>query len=188
MKMKRKIILTLAALVAVLLGVWVYGTWFGVTRVAFVNFQTISMGSIAKANDNPMVKVYEVGTDELDGLTGYDMVFVNGMGLGIVAGQRAQIQHAAERGVPVYTNDGDESRQQYLQYGSLHVAKLAAYLGGGGRRNYRNMLNYIRQEIDGKIGHTTRRGRAGGTGFRYPVPCGRAESGRGSGVFDRGGL
>ena len=103
MKMKRKIILTLAALVAVLLGVWVYGTWFGVTRVAFVNFQTISMGSIAKANDNPMVKVYEVGTDELDGLTGYDMVFVNGMGLGIVAGQRAQIQHAAERGVPVYT-------------------------------------------------------------------------------------
>ncbi len=67
MKMKRKIILTLAALVAVLLGVWVYGTWFGVTRVAFVNFQTISMGSIAKANDNPMVKVYEVGTDELDG-------------------------------------------------------------------------------------------------------------------------
>ena len=154
MKMKRKIILTLAALVAVLLGVWVYGTWFGVTRVAFVNFQTISMGSIAKANDNPMVKVYEVGTDELDGLTGYDMVFVNGMGLGIVAGQRAQIQHAAERGVPVYTTMATNPANNICSTDSLHVAKLAAYLGGGGRRNYRNMLNYIRQEIDGKIGHT----------------------------------
>ncbi len=153
MKMKRKIILTLAALVAVLLGVWVYGTWFGVTRVAFVNFQTISMGSIAKANDNPMVKVYEVGTDELDGLTGYDMVFVNGMGLGIVAGQRAQIQRAARRGVPVYTTMATNPANNICSTDSLHVAKLAAYLGGG-RRNYRNMLNYIRQEIDGKIGHT----------------------------------
>lgn len=146
--------MTLAALVAVLLGVWVYGTWFGVTRVAFVNFQTISMGSIAKANDNPMVKVYEVGTDELDGLTGYDMVFVNGMGLGIVAGQRAQIQRAARRGVPVYTTMATNPANNICSTDSLHVAKLAAYLGGGGRRNYRNMLNYIRQEIDGKIGHT----------------------------------
>lgn len=154
MKMKRKIILTLAALVAVLLGVWVYGTWFGVTRVAFVNFQTISMGSIAKANDNPMVKVYEVGTDELDELTGYDMVFVNGMGLGIVAGQHAQIQRAARRGVPVYTTMATNPANNICSTDSLHVAKLAAYLGGGGRRNYRNMLNYIRQEIDGKIGHT----------------------------------
>jgi cobaltochelatase CobN len=153
MKMKRKIILTLAALVAVLLGVWVYGTWFGVTRVAFVNFQTISMGSIAKANDNPMVKVYEVGTDELDELTGYDMVFVNGMGLGIVAGQRAQIQRAARRGVPVYTTMATNPANNICSTDSLHAAKLAAYLGGG-RRNYRNMLNYIRQEIDGKIGHT----------------------------------
>lgn len=139
---------------AVLLGVWVYGTWFGVTRVAFVNFQTISMGSIAKANDNPMVKVYEVGTDELDELTGYDMVFVNGMGLGIVAGQRAQIQRAARRGVPVYTTMATNPANNICSTDSLHVAKLAAYLGGGGRRNYRNMLNYIRQEIDGKIGHT----------------------------------
>ncbi len=145
--------MTLAALVAVLLGVWVYGTWFGVTRVAFVNFQTISMGSIAKANDNPMVKVYEVGTDELDELTGYDMVFVNGMGLGIVAGQRAQIQRAARRGVPVYTTMATNPANNICSTDSLHVAKLAAYLGGG-RRNYRNMLNYIRQEIDGKIGHT----------------------------------
>lgn len=123
MKMKRKIILTLAALVAVLLGVWVYSTWFGVTRVAFVNFQTISMGSIAKANDNPMVKVYEVGTDELDELTGYDMVFVNGMGLGIVAGQRAQIQRAARRGVPVYTTMATNPANNICSTDSLQIGR-----------------------------------------------------------------
>ena len=154
MKMKKKIILTIALLAVVLAGVWIYRTWFGVTRVAFVNFQTISMGSIAKANDNPMVKVYEVGTDELDGLTGYDMVFVNGMGLSIVAEQREQIQRAAERGVPVYTTMATNPANNICSTDSLHIGKLAAYLGGGGRKNYRNLLNYIRKEIDRKIGST----------------------------------
>lgn len=145
-------------MIAVFAIVWavvcVYRTWFGVTRVAFVNFQTISMGSIAKANDNPMVKVYEVGTAHLDGLTGYDMVFVNGMGLSIVAEQREQIQRAAERGVPVYTTMATNPANNICSTDSVHIAKLAAYLGGGGRKNYRNLLNYIRKEIDRKIGST----------------------------------
>lgn len=152
--MKKKRLLILVVFVAVVLGMWIYDTWFGVTRVAFVNFQTISMGSIAKANDNPKVKVYEVGTDELDKLTGYDMVFVNGMGLSIVAEQREQIQRAANRGVPVYTTMATNPANNICSTDSLHVARLAAYLGGGGRKNYRNLLNYIRKEIDGKIGHT----------------------------------
>ena len=154
MKMKKKILSISIVLAVVLSGVWIYNTWFGVTRVAFVNFQTISMGSIAKANDNPKVKVYEVGTDELDRLTGYDMVFVNGMGLSIVAEQREQIQRAAERGVPVYTTMATNPANNICSTDSLHIARLAAYLGGGGRKNYRNLLNYIRKEIDGKIGHT----------------------------------
>lgn len=152
--MKKKIIGTIALLAIVGAVVWIYRTWFGETRVAFVNFQTISMGSIAKANDNPMVKVCEVGTDELDGLTGYDMVFVNGMGLGIVAGQREQIRRAAERGVPVYTTMATNPANNICSTDSVHIAKLAAYLGGGGRKNYRNLLNYIRKEIDRKISST----------------------------------
>lgn len=152
--MKKKILSISIVLAVVLSGVWMYNTWFGVTRVAFVNFQTISMGNIAKANDNPKVRVYEVETDELDKLTGYDMVFVNGMGLSIVAEQREQIRRAAERGVPVYTTMATNPANNICSTDSLHVARLAAYLGGGGRKNYRNLLNYIRKEIDGKIGHT----------------------------------
>lgn len=146
--------MTFVLFAVVVLGEWIYVTWFGVTRVAFVNFQTISMGSIARANDNPMVKVCEVGTDELDELTGYDMVFVNGMGLSIVAEQREQIRSAAGRGVPVYTTMATNPANNICSTDSLHAAKLAAYLGGGGRKNYRNLLNYIRKEIDGKIGST----------------------------------
>lgn len=146
--------MTFVLFAVVVLGEWIYVTWFGVTRVAFVNFQTISMGSIAKANDNPMVKVCEVGTDELDELTGYDMVLVNGMGLSIVPEQREQIQRAAGRGVPVYTTMATNPANNICSTDSLHAANLAAYLGGGGRKNYRNLLNYIRKEIDGKIGST----------------------------------
>ena len=41
--------------------------------------------------------------EELDRLSGFDMVFVNGMGLRIVEEQRQQIQKAADKGVLVYT-------------------------------------------------------------------------------------
>ena len=42
--------------------------------------------------------------DNLDRLTSYDMVFINGMGLRIVEEQRQQIQQAADKGIPVYTS------------------------------------------------------------------------------------
>lgn len=61
-------------------------------------------GSISKANDNLSIKLSEVSLDNLDRLTGYDMVFINGMGLRIVEEQRQQIQQAADKGIPVYTS------------------------------------------------------------------------------------
>ena len=82
--MKKKIVITCIVVLMAALGVWIYNTWFGTTKVAFVNFQTISIGAIAKANDNPKVKVADVPTDRLDELTRYDMVFINGMGLRVV--------------------------------------------------------------------------------------------------------
>ena len=73
-------------------------------QIAFVNFQTIQQGSISKANDNSFIKLSEVSLDNLDRLTSYDMVFINGMGLRIVEEQRQQIQQAADKGIPVYTS------------------------------------------------------------------------------------
>ncbi|WP_161876430.1 hypothetical protein [Odoribacter sp. Z80] len=48
--MKKKVILISAVLMVLFLGRRSYVTWFSVIRVAFVNFQTISMGNIARAN------------------------------------------------------------------------------------------------------------------------------------------
>ena len=78
--MKKKWLTLGCFLIVVLLGIWAYNVWFGTTKIAFVNFQTITMGGIAKANDNSFIKLQEVPVEELDRLSGFDMVFVNGMG------------------------------------------------------------------------------------------------------------
>ena len=81
MKKKSKIILGGCIVVAALIGLSVWNTWFSPTKIAFINFQTIQQGSISKANDNSFIKLSEVSLDNLDRLTSYDMVFINGMGL-----------------------------------------------------------------------------------------------------------
>lgn len=149
--MKNKIFITCCVAIVVVLGIWAYQNWFGKTRIAFVNFQTITMGSIAKANDNSMIRVNEVGTDELDRLTAYDMIFVNGMGLRIVEEERALLQRAADKQIPVYTIMATNPANNICTLDSLQAARVAAYLGGGGKQNYRNLLNYVRQEIDKKV-------------------------------------
>ena len=148
--MKKKWLALGCLLIVILLGAWGYNTWFGTTRIAFVNFQTMTMGGIAKANDNSFIKLQEVPVEELGRLSGFDMVFVNGMGLRVVEEQRQQIQRAADKGVPVYTSMATNPANNICTVDSVDQAAIRGYLGSGGRRNYRNMLNYIRKNIDGK--------------------------------------
>ena len=129
----------------------VWNTWFSPTKIAFINFQTIQQGSISKANDNSSIKLSEVSLDNLDRLTGYDMVFINGMGLRIVEEQRQQIQQAADKGIPVYTSMATNPANNICNLDSVQQNLIRGYLTNGGKTNYRNMLNYIRKAIDGKI-------------------------------------
>lgn len=124
---------------------------FGATKIAFVNFQTMQLGSMAKANDNSFVKLREVSVEELEDLTGYDMVFINGMGLKVVEEQRALIQRAADKGIPVYTSMATNPANNICTVDSVQGKQLRAYLSNGGKRNYRNLLNYVRSVIDGKL-------------------------------------
>lgn len=151
MKKKSKIILGVCIVAAALIGMSVWNTWFSPTKIAFINFQTIQQGSISKANDNSSIKLSEVSLDNLDRLTGYDMVFINGMGLRIVEEQRQQIQQAADRGIPVYTSMATNPANNICNLDSVQQNLIRGYLTNGGKTNYRNMLNYIRKAIDGKI-------------------------------------
>ena len=148
MKKKSKIILGVCIVAAALIGMSVWNTWFSPTKIAFINFQTIQQGSISKANDNSSIKLSEVSLDNLDRLTGYDMVFINGMGLRIVEEQRQQIQQAADKGIPVYTSMATNPANNICNLDSVQQNLIRGYLTNGGKTNYRNMLNYIRKAID----------------------------------------
>lgn len=149
--MRKKWLALGCLLIIVLLGIWAYNVWFGTTKIAFVNFQTITMGGIAKANENSFIKLQEVPVEELDRLSGFDMVFVNGMGLRVVEEQRQQIQKAADKGVLVYTTMATNPANNICTIDSVDQVALRGYLGSGGRRNYKNMLNYIRKNMDKKL-------------------------------------
>ena len=71
--MKKKQLLIgggIAVILLLLFGVW--NLWFSATKVAFINYQVISLGQISKANDNSFIKISELSTDDLNRLAGYD--------------------------------------------------------------------------------------------------------------------
>lgn len=149
--MKRKVkIWAGIALLAIVLGVVVWNILFSTTHIAFVNHQVITLGQIAKSNDNDRIKLSILDVEELDEIGKYDAVLINGMGLRITAQQRTMIQDAADNGVCVITTMATNPANEIISADSTMVATIKGYLNGGGRRNYRNMLTYIRRNIDGK--------------------------------------
>lgn len=148
---KRKIIFTAVGaliLAAVLLIGW--NVWLSPTRVAFVNYQAITLGQIAKSNNNSFIKIKELPVEELDKADGYDMVFVNAMGLRMTEQQREALVKAAESGTPVLSTAVTNPQNFIVSVDSVDREFLQQYLAGGNRANYRNMLNYVRRFIDGK--------------------------------------
>ena len=119
------------------------------TRIACVNFQAITLGQMAKANDNSFIKLEELDVDRLDKASDYDMILLNGMGLRITDEQRNKLTDAADKGTPVYSFAVTNPQNIILSTDSIDAEFLKQYMTGG-RSNYRNMLKYIRKFIDGK--------------------------------------
>lgn len=151
MNMRKEIILVLCATILTGLGVLCWNKWLAPTKIAFMNYQVIELGEISSANENKFVKISVVGPEQADDLDDYDMLFVNGMGLKITEEQRADIQQAAAKGLSVMTTAATNPANVVVSVDSLQSVALAAYLSGGGRKNFRNMLEYVRSEIDGKV-------------------------------------
>lgn len=151
MYMKRKnIIIASIGAIALIAGAFVaWRSMASSTRIAFVNYQAITLGQIGKANDNSFVKIEELPVEELDRAGKYDMVLVNGMGLRITDEQRQALIKAAEDGTPVLTTAATNPQNMIVSTDSIDTEFLKQYLAGG-RANYRNMLRYIRKFIDGK--------------------------------------
>lgn len=148
---RKKIIIVLAAAVAVSALCLVWQRWFASTEVAFVNWQVSDLGQISKANDNGFVKIRELPVSRLSEAGRYDMVFVNGMGIRMTAEQREGLRRAAEKGLPVLVTAATNPDNNIVSLDSADNAAIRQYIAGGGRANYRNMLSYVRRHVDGKV-------------------------------------
>lgn len=157
--MKKKIILSAVGLVLIALGVVAWNIWFGTTKIAFVNYQAITLGHIAKANDNPLIKISSVGVDELENIDSYDAVFVEAMGLRLTEEQRAQIEAAVDKGTPIVSTMITNPENDFTTLDSITADTLSRYIANGGQENYRNMLSYVRRYVDKKIIYAPEPGR-----------------------------
>ena len=149
-KIKKKHIF-LALLAVIVLGglAKAYSAWVGTTRIAFLNYQAIALGQISHANDNAMIKLSEITTDDFDHLDDYDMIIVNGMGLSIDENQRKQLEEASYK-VPTLTHAATNPANNIVSVDNFDADYLMQYIENGGKKNYHSMLAYIRKFIDGK--------------------------------------
>lgn len=149
-KIKKKYIF-LGLLAVIVLGglAKAYSAWVGTTRIAFLNYQAIALGQISHANDNAMIKLSEITTDDFDHLGDYDMIIVNGMGLRIDENQRKQLEEASYK-VPILTHAATNPANNIVSVDNFDADYLMQYIENGGKKNYHNMLAYIRKFIDGK--------------------------------------
>ena len=149
-KIKKKHIF-LALLAVITLGglAKAYSAWVGTTRIAFLNYQAIALGQISHANDNAMIKLSEITTDDFDHLDDYDMIIVNGMGLRIDENQRKLLEEASYK-VPTLTHAATNPANNIVSVDNFDADYLMQYIENGSKKNYHSMLAYIRKFIDGK--------------------------------------
>lgn len=151
-KIKKKYIflsLLSALLVFILTACW--RTMCSRTDVAFVNYQVITLGEISKANDNSFIRLHVAPLDDIDLWSDYDAVVINGMGLRITEEQRQQIQTLADKGLPILTTAVTNPANNIVSMDEWDADSLKQYLAEGGTKNYRSFLNYLRNEVDGKL-------------------------------------
>ena len=146
---KKHIFLALLAVIALGCLAKAYTAWVGTTRIAFLNYQAIALGQISHANDNAMIKLSEITTDDFDHLNDYDMIIVNGMGLRIDENQRKQLEEASYK-VPTLTHAATNPANNIVSVDNFDADYLMQYIENGGKKNYHSMLAYIRKFIDGK--------------------------------------
>lgn len=147
---RTKITIILAAILVFVAGWLAWAKLASTTKIALVNFQQFQSTSFIKSNTDKFIKYEDVSLEELDKLGDYDFVLGFGMGMKATAEQRAQIQAAADKGVPVYIYAATNPDNAICNLDSIQKEQVLAYIGNGNKKNYQSLARYIRQDIDKK--------------------------------------
>lgn len=150
MKVKGKILIAILLLVTVAISIRFYQKSISPTRVGLVNYPEFIYTKLATANTNSSIKLEALQPDSLPNLNKYDMLLIFGMGIELPAEQEQKIIETGENGTKIYLQASTNPKLQLTNIQGKQLDEISGYLDNGGNKNYRNMLNYIRREIDGK--------------------------------------
>jgi len=140
----------LAIFLAIIAGVSIYNCNIAPTKVGFINYPDFLFTKVAKSIDSDFINTYRLHNDSLDNVDSYDMLLIFGMGINLSPQGEQSIKKAGENGTKIYLQSSTNPRLSLTNIEGSQLDDIALYLDNGGNRNYHNMLNYIRREIDDK--------------------------------------
>jgi len=122
-----------------------YRYWLAPTRILIVNPLPAQAADIALNNDSRHIEVKCVRMEEVKELSGYDAIMMYGRGLFLDETQVAEVERAAARGIPIFTN----ALRNFNFIVNHNItpeqqATLQAYFQNACKKNYRNALRYLR--------------------------------------------
>ncbi len=136
-----------ALILAVLAGIWQF--YASPTRVAFVNYPEYILAPLLDQKINPSIEVTALQWKEENGeeLKKFDCIIFFGMGLHFTEKQQEILSTLKK---PIYTTASTRQEPALNTLTEEQLKNLQAYLGAGGKENFRRMLDFIRYDIDGK--------------------------------------
>ena len=154
-------ILSLLALLAA--GIFtIYRHYMAPTRILVVNALEAQQADFVLNNDSHHIEVTCMEADEMHDIDDFDAIIVYARRIFLSDGQMEEIEHAAGKGIPIFTktlrsSDFVENRNLTAE----QIATLQRYFDNDNRQNYRNGLRYLRhiatphrwgdQEVDAPV-------------------------------------
>lgn len=148
-KLPPKYLIAALIIAAVAAAAGLYHRYGSNTRVAFVNYPEYLLAPLMNQELNPAIEATPLRWTETSGeeLKNYDMIIFFGMGLNFTEKQQ-QLLAALKK--PLYVTASTRTETALNTLTGRQREEIAAYLGNGGKENFRRMLDYIRYEVDGK--------------------------------------
>ena len=130
-------------------GTFIWIRWAKPTRIAFANYPEYMLAPMLDQKINPAIEVTSLKWTEKSGneLKDFDFVLFFGMGLNFTEQQQEILKNLK---TPVYTTASTRSETALAALPQKQKETSQQYLRHGGKKNFRNMLDYIRYEINGK--------------------------------------
>lgn len=150
-KKNRSLLLIGIGTIIVALGLlWGYRRYIAPTEIALVHFPAYQASNFVYANEDWQIKVHSVPEEEASSLPNYDAILIFGAGFRPTDEQQEAIEKAKQKGIPIYSYVMQSNRIQSHNITDEQREQLNLYYIHRSKDNFRNLLRYIRAELDPK--------------------------------------